>query len=97
MAIDPAANYLHFNLGLVLLRAGRDADGVAELKAELETRPDGPHAPRARQMIENPRRARENYAPSFSIVTLDREFSISTRSKERSSCWTSGERGARRA
>ena len=36
MAIDPAANYLHFNLGVVLLRAGRDADGVTELKAELE-------------------------------------------------------------
>jgi TonB family protein len=74
MAIDPSANYLHFNLGFVLLRSGRDADGVAELKAELELRPDGPYAPRARQMIDNPRRARENYAPSFSVVTLDREF-----------------------
>jgi TonB family protein len=74
MAIDPSANYLHFNLGVVLLRAGRDADGVAELRAELEMRPDGLYAPRARQMIENPRRARENYAPSFSVVTLDREF-----------------------
>jgi TonB family protein len=74
MAIEPSANYLHFNLGVVLLRAGRDADGVAELRAELEMRPDGPYAPRARQMIENPRRARENYAPSFSVVTLDREF-----------------------
>lgn len=74
LAIDPAANYLHFNLGIALLREGLDADGVAELKAELEMRPDGPYAPRARQMIENPRRARENYAPPFSVVTLDREF-----------------------
>ena len=74
MAIDPTANYLHFNLGVVFLRQGRDPEGVAELKAELEMRPDGPNAPRARQMIENPRRARENYAPSFSVVTLDHEL-----------------------
>ena len=52
IAIDPSAKYLHFNLGVVLLRAGRDADGVAELKAELEMRPDGPHAPRARQEVQ---------------------------------------------
>src|SRR5262249_29962734 len=74
MAIDPSANYLHFNLGFVFLREGRDADGVAELKAELDMRPDSPYAIRARQMIENPRRARENYAPPFSVVTLDHEF-----------------------
>ena len=74
MAIDPSANYLHFNLGVLFLREGRDADGVAELKTELDMRPDSPYSIRARQMIENPRRARENYAPPFSVVTLDREF-----------------------
>jgi TonB family protein len=74
LALDPAANYLHFNLGLVLLREGRDADGVAELKAELAIRPNGPQADRARSMIENPRRAREAFAPRFSVVTLDREL-----------------------
>ena len=74
LALDPAANYLHFNLGLVLLREGRDADGVAELKEELTLRPNGPQAERARSMIENPRRARESYAPPFSVVTLDREL-----------------------
>lgn len=74
LALDPAANYLHFNLGLVLLREGRDADGVAELKAELAIRPNGPQADRARSMIENPRRAREAFAPRFSVVTMDREL-----------------------
>ena len=74
MAIDPSANYLHFNLGVALLREGRDDEGVGELRAELELRPDSPHAIRARQMIENPRRARENFAPPFSVVTLGREF-----------------------
>jgi TonB family protein len=74
LALDSSANYLHFNLGVALLREGQDAGGVAELKAELDLRPDSPHATRARQMIENPRRARENFAPPFSVVTLDREF-----------------------
>jgi thiol-disulfide isomerase/thioredoxin len=58
----------------VLLREGRDADGVAELKEELAIRPNSPQAERARSMIENPRRARESFAPNFSVVTLDREF-----------------------
>jgi thiol-disulfide isomerase/thioredoxin len=74
LALEPTANYLHFNLGLVLLREGRDADGVAELKEELSIRPNGPQADRARSMIENPRRAREAFAPNFSVVTLEREF-----------------------
>ncbi len=74
LSLEPTANYLHFNLGLVLLREGRDADGVAELKEELVIRPSGAQADRARSMIENPRRAREAFAPNFSVVTLDREF-----------------------
>jgi thiol-disulfide isomerase/thioredoxin len=74
LALDPTASYLHFNLGIVLLREGRDADGVAELKEELAIRPNSPQAERARSMIENPRRARESFAPNFSVVTLDREF-----------------------
>jgi TonB family protein len=74
LALDSTASYLHFNLGIVLLREGRDADGVAELKEELAIRPNSPQAERARSMIENPRRARESFAPNFSVVTLDREF-----------------------
>ncbi|MGQ0732114.1 MAG: TonB family protein [Acidobacteriota bacterium] len=74
LALDPAANYLHFHLGVVLLQQGRDADGVVELNEELALRPNSPHADRARKMIENPRRAREAFATEFSIVTLQREF-----------------------
>ncbi len=74
LELDSKATYLHFNLGLVLLREERDADGVAELKEELAIRPNGPQSERARSMIENPRRAREAFAPNFSVVTLDREF-----------------------
>jgi TonB family protein len=74
LTLEPAANFLHFNLGLVLLRQGRDADGIAELKEELALRPSSPHAERTRKMIENPRRAREAFAPEFSLVTLQREY-----------------------
>jgi thiol-disulfide isomerase/thioredoxin len=74
LGIDRSASFLHYNLGVVLLREQRDADGIAELKEELALRPDSPYADRARKMIENPRRAREAFAPDFSMVTLDREF-----------------------
>ena len=74
LTLEPAANFLRFNLGLVLLRQGRDADGIVELKEELALRPASPHAERTRKMIENPRRARESFAPEFSLVTLQREF-----------------------
>ena len=59
---------------MVLQREERDAEGVAELREELSLRPDSPHALRARLMIERPRRARESFAPDFSVVTLDREL-----------------------
>ena len=55
------------------MREERDGDGVAELRQELALRPTGPEADRARSLIENPRPARESFAPAFSVVTLDRE------------------------
>ena len=58
----------------MLLRQGRDDEGIAELKEELALRPASPHAERTRKMIENPRRAREAFAPEFSAVTLQREY-----------------------
>jgi peroxiredoxin len=65
---------LHYNLGVVLLQEGRDADGVVELKKYLELQPDPANADNARKMIENPRRARENFAPDFSITTAEGEY-----------------------
>lgn len=63
-----------YNLGLVLLQLERDSEGVAVLQHYLEQEPQGPNAERARQYLDNPRRARENFAPDFSIVTLDGEY-----------------------
>jgi thiol-disulfide isomerase/thioredoxin len=64
----PAARY---NLGLALLKQHRDDEGVQALKAYLEAAGHSTDADEARRLIVNPRRARENYAPEFSIRTLD--------------------------
>jgi len=65
---------LNFNLGVVLMQQNRDEEGAAELKRNLEAQPTGPSADRARQMLLNPRRAREPYAPDFSFVTADGQY-----------------------
>src|SRR5262249_15446899 len=60
---------VHYSLGVVLMQQNRDADGVVELKQYLQLAPNGPNAEAARQMIDNPRRAREPFAPEFSFTT----------------------------
>src|SRR6185295_10160804 len=62
---------LHFNLGVVLMKQMRDEEGIAELNKELAQRANGSTAEDARAFIANPRRARENYAPDFSVSIAD--------------------------
>lgn len=64
---------IQYNLGVVLLQQSRDAEGIAELQNYLKLQPQGGNADQARKMIDNPRRAREPFAPDFSIVTADGE------------------------
>lgn len=64
---------LRHNLGVVLLQQGRDPEGVAELQAYLKLTPRGGYSDSARKMVENPRRAREPFAPDFSIITSEGE------------------------
>src|SRR5262249_10504749 len=66
LALDADAEFLHFNLGVVLMQEQRDADGIEELKRELALRPRSPYSQQATRLVENPRRAREAYAPDFS-------------------------------
>jgi len=68
----------HFNLGLSLLRQGRDEEGLQQLAAYLQAAPDGPSARRARFLLENPAKARERLAPDFSAVSLQGEEISST-------------------
>jgi thiol-disulfide isomerase/thioredoxin len=63
-----------FNLGETLMRQGRDEEAVPLLEAFLATDPRGPNAARARSLLDDPRRARENLVPAFSMVTLDGRY-----------------------
>jgi len=63
-----------YNLGVVLLQQNRDPEGSAELKKYLELAPEQFNSNDARKMIENPRRARESFAPDFSVTTVDGEY-----------------------
>ncbi len=71
---DPTLAMVKFNRGLALLRLERDAEGITELRAYLEEEDRGPAAADARKYIENPRRAREAYAPEFSLTTMQGEY-----------------------
>ena len=73
LEIDPAFHMVRYNLGAVMLKAGNDEAGIEWLKGYLAAAPEGGAAKDAERMIANPRRARENFAPDFSIVTLDGE------------------------
>jgi tetratricopeptide (TPR) repeat protein len=68
-ALKEATPDVHYNLGIVLMQENRDAEGAAELKEFLRLSPNAFNAADTRKMIDNPRRAREPFAPDFSITT----------------------------
>jgi thioredoxin-like negative regulator of GroEL len=68
---DPTFAEARFNLGYVLLKLARDAEAIEQLRLFLDVVPDGQAADLARQYIEQPRRARERFAPDFSAELLD--------------------------
>lgn len=75
LALNADLPILHYNLGLTLMQQqGHDPEGIAELKKYVELEPTGTKFDQARKLVENPRRARENYAPEFSITTSDGEY-----------------------
>lgn len=74
LTLTPGVPVVVFNLGVCLLRQNKDGEGIAELKKYVDLAPRGPSAESARKMIENPRRARENYAPEFSLTTAAGEY-----------------------
>lgn len=74
ITIKPSFPDAHYNLGVVLMQENRDAEGVAELKQFLQLAPEAATSGLARKMIENPRRAREPFAPDFSFTTSEGEY-----------------------
>lgn len=63
----------HYNLGVLRMRQGRDAEGRTSLEQYLALSPNGRFADVAKALIDNPRRAREALVPDVSLVTLDGE------------------------
>lgn len=74
IALDNDLAILHFNLGFTLMELNRDAEGVVELKKYVALNPEGSKTDDATRLIANPRRAREAYAPDFSMTTADGEY-----------------------
>ncbi|MBI1737730.1 MAG: redoxin domain-containing protein [Acidobacteria bacterium] len=75
LAAYPETKIVHYNLGITLIRLGREAEGIQELKAYVEDADeDSESGEEARKIIANPRRARENFAPDFSVTTAAGEY-----------------------
>lgn len=73
LAMEGASPIIRYNLGVTLLQLNRDAEGIAEIEQYIKSQPKGTTLDTARRMVENPRRARENYAPDFSFTSSDGE------------------------
>jgi thiol-disulfide isomerase/thioredoxin len=73
-AFKEAPADVHYNLGVVLMQQNRDTEGAAELKEFVKLAPTASNAEEARKMIDNPRRAREPFAPDFSLTTAEGEY-----------------------
>jgi thiol-disulfide isomerase/thioredoxin len=65
----PDTSVLHMGLGITLLKEKRDAEGIAEMNTVIALTSNPTTVERARKYIENPRRARENFAPTFTLKT----------------------------
>jgi thiol-disulfide isomerase/thioredoxin len=74
LAIPGASPVLRYNLAVVLMQLNRDDEGVAEMKQYLKLQPRGGYSEMARKLVENPRRARENFAPEFAFTSLQGEY-----------------------
>jgi len=74
LALGTDLPVLRYNLGYTLMQENRDAEGISELKKYLELVPEGAEAELTQKLIENPRRAREAYAPDFSVTTSEGEY-----------------------
>ena len=74
LTMENPSPVIHYNLGVTLLQLNRDAEGIAEINQYIKAQPKGALVDTARKMAENPRRARENYAPDFSFTSLQGEY-----------------------
>jgi len=63
----------NYNLGVVLLKENKDAEGVRALQAYVDRGLHSPEREEALKMIADPKRARLTIAPDFNVPTLQGE------------------------
>lgn len=74
LARDPSIPIIHYDLGTVLLKQERDAEGLAELNLFVNApNADPDDVADARRTIASPIRARTPFAPQFSFTTLEKQ------------------------
>jgi peroxiredoxin len=67
--LAPSTAIYHLKLGTALFKLLQDDAGKAATARYLELAPEGRHAKYARGVLADPRRARERFAPEFSVRT----------------------------
>jgi thiol-disulfide isomerase/thioredoxin len=73
VAANPACTKCGFNLGFVLLKESKDAEGVAALRAVLPQLKGTPREREVERFIADPARARKDFAPEFSLKAANGE------------------------
>jgi thiol-disulfide isomerase/thioredoxin len=74
IAASPKKSKARFSLGMLLLGEGREAEGVAELKAYVSGSYSSPkYVDRAKRIIADPSRARTPESENFSFTTMEGE------------------------
>jgi len=73
LQLDPQKTENHIRLGVVLCREMRDADGKVEFEKYLQASPNGQFVGTAKSLLQQPRRARDEAAPQFTVTTIQGE------------------------
>ena len=73
LQLDSTVSEYHLRLGMTLMKESQDDEGEKEIGQYLQLDPQGRYTEYARKLMDNPRRAREDYAPEFSVRTLQGE------------------------
>jgi peroxiredoxin len=68
--LDPSIAEYHLRLAVALMKQSEDSEGQQEIAAYFKLAPGGKYAGYAQRLKDNPRRARENYAPDFQLTTI---------------------------
>lgn len=71
LAPQKTVNYIR--LGTVLCKEMRDDEAKVQFQTYLQSAPNGPYADTAKSFLAQPRRARDEAAPQFTVTTLQGE------------------------